>query len=106
MTWSLSAHGHTPAPEETVQGQESPGWKGVEEKLFAELRAVLSKPEYGASGSEFHGNHVHGTPHASPEEGTHTHEQVTEGPHAGPADLPGMASGVAPDVPPAAAQPL
>ena len=64
MTWSLSASGHTPAPA-GEPGQESPGWADVEQRLFGELQAVLSKPEYGAGVSSFHGNHVHGEPHVA-----------------------------------------
>lgn len=52
MTWTMSASGHTPAPE------GSDGWAEVEQRLHDELSAVLAKPEYGAGTSFFHGNHV------------------------------------------------
>jgi hypothetical protein len=52
MTWTMSASGHTPAPE----GADD--WAGVEQRLHDELSAVLAKPEYGAGTSFFHGNHV------------------------------------------------
>jgi hypothetical protein len=77
VSWTLSASGHTPAlPAEP--GQESPGWASVEQQLFGELQAVLSKPEYGAAVSDFHGNYVHGEPHAKPEDSTHTHEHTDD----------------------------
>lgn len=87
MTWTVQASGHTPTPDGET------GWHGVEQKLFAELQAVLSKPEYGAANSLFHGNHVDGEPHVSPEESVttqhsepagdvpmHEQEHVTEDP--------------------------
>jgi len=52
MTWTMSAGGHTPAPE------GADGWAEVEQRLHDELSAVLAKPEYGAGVSHFHGNHV------------------------------------------------
>ncbi len=62
MTWTLSASGHTP----TEPGQAD--WRDTEQALFDELQAVLSKPEYGAGVSSFHGNYVDGSPHlATPE---------------------------------------
>lgn len=60
MTWSLSASGHTPAPE----GES--GWEKVEKKLYDELKAVLSKPEYGVGTSWFGSNHVSGQLHENP----------------------------------------
>ena len=67
MTWTVSASGHTPAPDGEA------GWEAAEHKLFAELQAVLSKPEYGAAVSSFHGNHVDGEPHAAPADSITTH---------------------------------
>jgi hypothetical protein len=84
MTWHISAAGHTPTPADAND------WADVEEKLFGELQAVLSKPEYGASTSEFHGNNVHGNPHAKPEDSTHTHERSDAG-SAGTSEEPAPA---------------
>ena len=52
MTWSLNAAGHTPAPE------GADGWADVEQRLHDELAAVLAKPEYGCTSSNFHSNSV------------------------------------------------
>lgn len=57
MTWSLSASGHTPAPE----GEND--WAEVEQELHAELHKVLSNPKYGTTYSQFGGNHVTGDVH-------------------------------------------
>jgi len=56
MTWSLNAAGHTPDPG---SGDPQP-WKASEEALWAELQAVLSKPEYGLATAQFAGNFVAG----------------------------------------------
>jgi hypothetical protein len=57
MSWSLNASGHVPTPEGAENSAE------VERELHDELRAVLSKPKYGAANSIFAGNHVQGEPH-------------------------------------------
>jgi hypothetical protein len=67
MTWSLNASGHTPAP----QGES---WAEIEQRLHDELQAVLSKPEYGATGSSFAGNHVKGQPHVAPDAAPAEHQ--------------------------------
>ena len=84
MTWSLSAAGHTPA-----DGRPGDTWAPVEQALFDELQAVLSKPEYGCASSNFHGNYVDGNPHAAPEDSTHTHEHTQAEADADGAELPG-----------------
>lgn len=56
MTWSLTANGHTPDPG---SGDPQP-WKAVEEALYAELLAVVEKPEYGTASMQFAGNYVAG----------------------------------------------
>jgi hypothetical protein len=64
MTWSLQASGHTPTPggfEDLPQP-----WADVEQRLYDELRAVLSKPEYGCSAAQFTGNYVTGQPYDAP----------------------------------------
>jgi hypothetical protein len=38
--------------------ENNPEWQHLEQKLFAELHAVLSKPEYGAVSSWFRGIHL------------------------------------------------
>ena len=62
MSWSLSASGHTPAPE----GES--GWEAVEKELHGKLTEILSDPKYGCSRSSFGGNHVHGPVHITPED--------------------------------------
>lgn len=52
MTWLLTASGNSPAAGDQHK------WREVEQKLFDELRAVLSKPEYAASSSWFRGIHL------------------------------------------------
>jgi hypothetical protein len=77
VTWSLTASGHTPtAPGET-------DWSDTEQELFDELQDVLSKTKYGASGSSFHGNFVHGEPHVKAEDSAHTHETDADSGGAG-----------------------
>ena len=49
MTWMLTASGH---PDISADA------RALEEKLVAELRAVLSKPEYKAVSSWFRGVHT------------------------------------------------
>jgi hypothetical protein len=55
MTWSLSASGHTPV---AAGATDSSLWKRNEQKLLADLRRVLSKPEYGTHSSYLTGNFV------------------------------------------------
>ena len=74
MTWSLTASGSTPPGAEPNEDKR----KAAEQALFDDLQAVLSKPEHGATASEFHGNYVHGNPHARPEDSTHTREHTGE----------------------------
>lgn len=52
MTWLLTASGNSPASGDQHK------WREVEQKLFDELRAVLSKPEYAAASSWFRGIHL------------------------------------------------
>jgi hypothetical protein len=54
MTWSVSASGHTPTPE------DAENWAAVEQELFDKLSAVLLDPKYGLSSSQFYGNFVSG----------------------------------------------
>lgn len=49
MTWMLTASGHPAVGPEV---------RALEEKLVAELRTVLSKPEYKAASSWFRGLHA------------------------------------------------
>lgn len=59
MTWMLTASGHPGV------GPES---HALEERLVAELRAVLSKPEYKAVSSWFRGMHTaHTDMHQGPQ---------------------------------------
>jgi hypothetical protein len=66
VTWTLNASGHQPG------SHTEPERRDAEEKLYAELQAVLAKPEHGASNSAFHGNFVHGEPHFKAEDSTQT----------------------------------
>lgn len=63
MTWSLSAAGHAITSQGETWYEET---KALEEKLVAELKAVLSKPEYGTSSSNIAGNAVSGQVHETP----------------------------------------
>ena len=61
MTWSVSASGHTPTPENMSD------WAEVERELFAALADVLSEPRYGAANSHFSGNFANGPVHTKAE---------------------------------------
>ena len=47
MTWSVNAGGHTASEDD-------------ERELADRLSQILADPKYGASGSSFSGNYVHG----------------------------------------------
>lgn len=79
MTWSLSASGHTNAPE------GAGNWEEAEQKLHDELAAVLAKPEYGCGQSSFSGNYVTSNCLHIPQDDPaveHEHEHHPQ-PHAG-----------------------
>jgi hypothetical protein len=60
VSYSLAASGHIPpaAPDGTPQDSAA-----VELRLYDALKAVLSDPAYGVTGSSFGGSHVSGSLH-------------------------------------------
>lgn len=62
MTWSLNASGSVPPQDPATP---APDAVAVEVALYEELKAVLSKPEYGTAASSFGGSHVSGSLHVA-----------------------------------------
>jgi hypothetical protein len=67
MSWSLNASGSAPPvpPPADPAASEAMDAVAIEVALYEELRAVLSKPEYGTAASSFGGSHVSGSLHVA-----------------------------------------